>query len=224
MIPKINKLLYRLPYTISIEDQQKLVNYGYKYASWDNSFGRVQMRRPTAESLSVISNYKDLTAHDIARLYRMHPHIQWEWIENPVTEIIQKIMDPIDHLFQKLTRLILLVQTLDGSISSHTDTPGGLNSNTDAYMISLQKDMNHNMALKWPITATSGNNGLPFLEIDGKKYGYDVENNLFAINEHDIMHGANKSGIRRGVLFLDGILNYENLLKETRLPVRIFRV
>jgi hypothetical protein len=44
---------------------------------------------------------------------------------------------------------------------------------------------------------------------------------LFAINEVDIMHGANAVSHRRGVVFLDGLLDYQALSKEQWLPVGV---
>lgn len=235
-IPNTEELLYRLPYTISSEDQQALINYTYANADWDRRapslftvvetdplcFGRIQMRRPTTESLKLISGHESMTDHQIAFRYRLHPDIEWEWVDNPMTLIVQRLVDPIEHLYQKVTRIILLVQATDTAIAPHTDA--FTNDALSRDIISVQKNLNHNMVLKWPLTETPGNNGRPYLYINETPYGYDVQNNLFAVNEINIMHGAFQSGVRRGVIFLDGILNYENLLQETRLPATIFEI
>lgn len=235
-IPNTEELLYRLPYTISAEDQQALIDYTYANANWDRRapslfnivetdplcFGRVQMRRPSADSVHLIPDYNELTEHQLAYRYRLHPGVNWEWISNPVTPIVQRLMAPIEHLYQKISRIILLVQATTAGIAPHIDSFG--NPYLDKEIIAIQKNVNHNMVLKWPLTEIPGDNGRPFLYINETHYGYDVQNNLFAVNEIDIMHGAFQSGVRRGVIFLDGILNYENLLQETRLPARVFEV
>jgi len=233
-IPNTEDLLYRLPYTISAEDQQTLIDYAYTNADWDRRapslfkvvetdpfcFGRVQMRRPTVESLTLIPNHNTMTEHQIAFRYRLHPEVEWEWVDNPMTPVVQKLVAPIEHLYQKITRIILLVQATNAGIAAHTDTFTNPYASRD--ILALQQTANHNMVLKWPLTETPGDNGRPYLYINEKPYEYDVQNNLFVINEIDIMHGAFQSGVRRGVIFLDGILNYENLLKETRLPATVF--
>jgi hypothetical protein len=121
--------------------------------------------------------------------------------------------------------VLILVQKPGSAIPMHTDkvvknqyvdakfAPGPaedllLNENN------VHWESNRYLTLKWPLTEIPGNNGAPKININGSEYHYNVGNKLFAINEVDITHGADAVTHRRGVVFLDGLLDYSALKKE----------
>lgn len=235
--PNVENLVYRLPYTVSSEDQKAMIEYGYSHASWgprasklfdDDGqelpavFGRVQLRRPTPDSIKLIPGYDDMTEHQVSVLYRYHTTVKWEWIDTPITPIAQRLIDQVDHLYQQVNRVFLLLQNPEFEISAHADR--FVNPHLSEHELSVQKRVNHNMALKYPLTEIPGNNGLPFIHVDGQAYQYEAQNNAFIINEVDTTHGALRCGFRRGVIFVDGIFDYDALLRETKLPVTLTEI
>jgi hypothetical protein len=235
-LKKINNLIYRLPYTIVPEAQQSIIDYAYTHAEWDRRapslfdtaqeypkvFGRIQLRRPTADSIALIPDYTELKTSQLSYQYRYHPTVEWEWIDTPITKFVQQAFAQIEHLYTKVNRIFLLVQHPDHEIAAHADK--FVNPHLDDYDLAVQSRVNHNMAIKFPLTETPGNNGRPYLYIDDCVYQYDVGNHAFAINEMDIMHGAMQSGLRRGVIFIDGFIDFARLEKEIHLPATLTKV
>jgi len=135
-------------------------------------------------------------------------------------------------LYVKFNRVLILVQKPGSAIPLHTDkvvknnygkehfAPGPA---SELHMAdnNVHWDYNRYLTLKWPLTDTPGNNGTPTISIDGNEFHYNSGNNLFAINEVDIMHGAGAVSHRRGVIFLDGQLDYKALCKEEWLPMEL---
>jgi hypothetical protein len=235
-------VLFGLPYTISSEDQQAIIEYAYQYASswsgqvqvWDNRndtydqtdyFGRVQITKLTDESFKKVSDKPGLTYDWMNWACRLDRDLEWEWIDTPITPILKKYVDQIKHLYIKFNRVLILVQKPGSAIPLHSDKVVKNNYDSEHFAPGPAIDLaiaesndhwqyNRYLTLKFPLTELPNNNGKPIISIDGQVKHYNVGNNLFAINEVDIMHGAQAVEHRRGVIFLDGILDYEALKKE----------
>lgn len=242
-------ILFNLPYTISAEDQQTIIDYSYKHSNswsgqvqvWDDDraqydqtdyFGRVQITRLTQASIERIAHDGNLNSNWINWAARLEPTLDWEWIDTPITPILQKYVNQIKHLYVKFNRVLILVQKPGSAIPMHSDkvvqnqyseekfAPGPA---IDLKMTenNVHWDYNRYLTLKWPLTEIPGNNGTPTVSIDGQEFHYNTHNNLFAINEVDILHGAGAVDHRRGVIFLDGLLDYEALRRETWVPMEL---
>lgn len=238
-------ILFGLPYPITLEDQQEIIDYAYSNAKswsgqvqvWDNEinqheqtdyFGRVQITRLTDASRKKLGD--GYNSDWINWASRLDPDLTWEWIDTPITPIVKKYVDQIQHLYKRFHRVLILVQKPGSKIPLHTDkvvknvynniefAPGPATDLTISNN-NLHWEENRYLTLKWPLTELANNNGDPVVEIDNVLYSYNAGSNLFAINEVDIMHGANAVDHRRGVIFLDGILDYEKLKQEQWLDV-----
>lgn len=249
----LEQFVYKLPYIISPEEQKDIINCAYQNAtSWSGQvqawaddddtydpgrdyFGRLQIRGITENSFSRFKDkYAGVNMDWINWACRLDPETEWEWKNTPVTESVKNLMGRIDHLFINLHRVLLLVQKVGETIPLHTDkvikndykdgyfAPGPADEfnikNTDLHK------QNRYMALKWPLTEISGDNGKPVIEVNGEKYFYDVGQNLFAINEVEISHGADAVSHRRGVIFIDGIFNWEEFDKLEKTSPKFIKV
>jgi hypothetical protein len=243
-----NPKLFRLPYEISYEDQKTLIEYSYRHANgwsgkiqfWDKDrntydrkndyFGRLQVRGINKQSSNKLNLPEGVSSYWVNWACRLDSTVQWEWLDTPVTPIVKKLVDRIDHLYINLHRVLLLVQKPRRMIPLHVDKVIKTKYQEDLYQPFSSKNLsiestNHHweynryMALKWPLTEIEGDNGKPVIEIDGKKYIYDVKNSLFAINEIEMLHGADEVPHCRGVIFIDGLINWDALKKENWIPV-----
>lgn len=235
-------ILFGLPYIIRYEDQRAIIEYAYQHASswsgqvqvWDNDnatydqtdyFGRVQITKLTDESYHRVSNSSGLTYDWMNWACRLDSDLEWEWIDTPITPILKKYIDQIKHLYIKFNRVLILVQKTGSAIPLHNDKVVKNSYHNEKFVPGPAVDLplavsNHHwqynkyLTLKFPITELPGNNGKPIVSIDGEIKHYDAGANLFAINEVDIMHGAQAVNHRRGVIFLDGLLDYQAVKKE----------
>lgn len=240
-------ILFTLPYKISPADQAAILDYAYANAgSWSGQvqvwnhkvnqheqtdyFGRVQITRLTENSRQRLGKGYHSDWSNWAG--RLDPNLEWEWIDTPITDLVQKYVQQVQHLYQRFHRVLILVQQVGSDIPLHTDKvvkntykdgifqPGPA-ENLPIDHNDIHWQHNRYLALKWPLTEVADNNGKPLIEINNIVYQYDVGRHCFAINEVDVKHGANAVTHRRGVIFLDGILNYEALKKESWLPAQL---
>lgn len=247
LIDREHPVLFKLPYSIDPSDQKKIIDYAYANSNswsgqvqvWDDDrnqydqtdyFGRVQITRLTEASIKKVSNDPNLNSNWLNWACRLHPDLDWEWIDTPITNTIKKYVDQIKHLYIKFNRVLILVQKEGSEIPLHTDKAvNNTYERTDfapgpaADLLfdknNIHWDYNRYLTLKFPLTELPNQNGSPIIKINDQVYNYDVKNNLFAINEVDIEHGARSVMHRRGVIFLDGLLNYEQLKNETWIDV-----
>lgn len=240
-------VLFTLPYQITPEDQQIILDYAYNYTGswsgqvqvWNNKinqheqtdyFGRVQITRLTEDSRRRLGT--DYHSDWVNWAGRLDADLEWEWIDTPVTDLVRRYVQQVQHLYQRFHRVLILVQKPGSKIPLHTDrvvknvyTDGVFEPGPAQHLPMPVSDMhwqyNKYLALKWPLTEIPGNNGRPLVEIQETCYEYDVGSNCFAINEVDIKHGAEAVDHRRGVIFLDGLLDYERVKKECWNPVKL---
>lgn len=243
LLDKQKPIFFKLPYTIDFDDQKSIIDYAYANAnSWSGQvqiwndqdgtydqtdyFGRVQITKLTDQSRKKISSCTNYNSDWINWAARLDPDLDWEWIDTPITAIVKKYIDKISHLYKKFNRVLLLVQKQGSEIPLHTDKVSKHHYSANEYFIpgpisslnlntkNQHWNLNKYLTLKFPLTEILLDNGSPIIEIDSKIYRYDVKNHLFAINEVDIKHGARSVDHRRGVIFLDGLLDYDALKKE----------
>lgn len=244
-----NPIIFKLPYLIDYQDQKTVLDYAYSNSNswsgqvqvWDNDtnnydqtdyFGRVQITRLTELSIKKLSNTFGYNSNWLNWAGRLHPDLEWEWIDTPITPILKSLVDKIKHLYIKFNRVLILVQKEGSEIPLHTDKAVRNVYETENFIPGPAKNLNFNdndihwhynkfLTLKFPLTMIPNNNGKPKIKIKDNEYFYDVKNNLFAINEVNILHGADAVNHKRGVIFLDGILNYDALKKESWLDVSL---
>lgn len=168
-----------------------------------NVWTNMPFRRPTNVSL------------DATFSSRLNPDINWDWIDTPVTSLVQKEVEKVSHLYKRFHRASVVVQDVDKSLLMHTD--GTLPEFQPLHA------SNRYLALKIPLTVEPGNNGCPLVEYDGRLWRYDVGNHHFALNEMEIRHGSFAPGIHRGVIFLDGLLDMSALESAVKAPIPLFR-
>lgn len=227
-------LLFKLPYSISFADQKTIIDYGQEHCSWagpawdltvkKSNVGRFNLRRPTTASLAL--NNIDTSGPDtyINRMNRFSPNLEWEWIDTPITDLVKAVINPVIDCYSHLTRMVVLIQNINSPFPYHRDE-----DKIDAYVMDngtkryIQKDINRNMGLRVPLTEKENDNGLPVIFIDGEKYFYQVSRNLFALNETETVHGADPVNHYRGVIFLDGTLDYDKFSRLERIPVGLER-
>jgi hypothetical protein len=235
-------MLFGLPYQIDYADQLAILDYAYANSNswsgqvqvWDDDqdtydqtdyFGRVQITKLTEDSIKKVSHTSGLNTNWLNWACRLDSDLEWEWIDTPITPILQKYVNSIKHLYLKFNRVLILVQKSGSEIPLHTDkvvknnyTDGKFSPGptSDLYIKESDDHWNHNkyLTLKFPLTDIQHNNGNSIVEIDNTVYKYNAEDKLFAINEVDMKHGAKPVAHRRGVIFLDGILNYDALRQE----------
>lgn len=240
-------ILFTLPYEIAPDDQRRILDYAYAHAGswsgqvqvWNNQlnqheptdyFGRVQITRLTESSRQCLgADYHSDWSNWAGRL---DPSLEWEWIDTPITDLVRSYVEQIQHLYQRFHRVLILVQKVGSNIPLHTDKvvknvyqdhvfqPGPA-AELPISENNMHWQQNRYLAIKWPLTELVNNNGEPLIEIAGTVYRYDVGRRCFAINEVDVRHGANAVSHRRGVIFLDGILDYERLQQESWNPAKL---
>lgn len=239
---KEKPILFGLPFPIDFSDQVKILDYVYSHTNdwsgqvqvWSNKkntydpgekyFGRIHITKLTDESIKKISHVEGLNSNWINWAARLDSNLEWEWIDTPITPIIKKYVNRISHLYVKFNRVLILIQKIGEEIPLHTDKVSKNTYMNELFAPGPVKELkitendyhikNRYLALKWTISEKENDKGNPVIKYNNILYRYDPKHNLFAINEVDIEHGAKKTSHMRGVIFLDGILNYDNILKE----------
>lgn len=134
-----------------------------------------------------------------AYTHRLDPDVTFDWIDTPATEIMRAEVAKVAHLFDRITRVSLLLLHAGATLHLHRDPARPVD----------QHLRNRHLCLKAPISVVAGDNGNPVAAIDGVEYRYDVGRRYFLLNEIDMLHGARPSGHHRGVMHIDGILRFD---------------
>ena len=148
---------------------------------------------------------------------RMDPNFNWTWKDDPIVEIIKPIAEPLLKVFDKFTRMFILLQIPGTTLPLHVDYGDEFPE--------IHKQ-NKYLGFKLPLTEIPGNNGLPLIHQNTQNYKYDVGNSAFALNEIEIRHGAAPVDFYRGVLFFDGIVNHDKIaeLKIEHIDLKLIDV
>jgi hypothetical protein len=149
-------------------------------------------------------------------LNRFNRDIKWTWRNTPASQLIQQILSPLEGIVE-FTRIFTLVRKPGESAPTHTDVAYG-HSYKEGYVTypeftgNLQDHHDNNYAaIRIPLTEMAGNNGLPYLYMNEKPYYYNAGTNLYVIDEVRHAHGADPVDFHRGVVFVDGFVDFDKL-------------
>ena len=175
---------------------------------------------------------------------RLNKDIIWSWNKNQAAEKVQELLAPIKYLFESFTRVSLIVQIPGMSIPAHRDlVVGDTYFNMESEQLTFKgkkklqfkgpdwfKDFNNcvdihkkhlYLNLKIPISENPNSCGNPFIIHDGQKKYYSSDSSYFFLNEAEIEHGADSCQFYRGVIFVDGFINVDQLhsLKKENIKI-----
>lgn len=176
---------------------------------------------------------------------RLDPTLDWEWLPGPASELVRGILRPHAPLFQKLTRVKLLLQLPGKRIIAHRDlVPGtvyddmasefdhGRGASRLTYRgaswleeVKPLEPASHRdnlyLAMKIPLSERADEPGRPFVTLAGRKRHYTSDNRLFFLNEVEIDHGADPVDYWRGVVFVNGIWDAAAVARAAKEPLRL---
>ena len=147
---------------------------------------------------------------------RFNTKLTWEWKNTPSAQLVKQLLSPLEDVI-KFTRVFALIRKPGEAAPTHTDiaykhsydigyaTKANLTGN------SIEHHTNNYAAIRIPLTELSGNNGMPYLYMNNKPYYYDAGNNFFVLDEVRNAHGADPVDFHRGVIFVDGFVDFEKL-------------
>jgi hypothetical protein len=162
---------------------------------------------------------------------RLNPDIAWVWRDTPASDVARVEVSKVEHLFHTLTRVTLILPSPRVPLLLHYDPvigneykPGEpFERRGSCVQANKLHAQNKHFCLKLPITERPGDFGIPMLRHDGVTYRYSTEGRFFVINEIDILHGAAPVDHQRGVLWIDGLLNIDQLQHlPGRRPIPLF--
>ncbi len=172
--------------------------------------------------------------------YRLDPRTAWHWEDTPLANMVRPMVDSVEHLFTKLTRVKVFIQKPHMAISAHRDlvpgneykhisgvyTPTIIGTYCGIYHghpnLPVEPNTRHRdqkyLNLKIPLTSVEGNYGKPYIigKSEGKEY-LSADGHFYFLNEYEIFHGCDVVDFPRGIIFVDGILDMESLKNEPKL-------
>jgi hypothetical protein len=224
---------FTLPFTITFEEQLQLINsaknidpVNFKIEMEDGS----TLSRNKANTKVITESYRKITndsteyglpataKHKDFCLNRFNTNIKWEWKNNESARLVKKLLAPLEDVIQ-LTRVFALIRKPGEPALTHTDVaynhsyPYGWESKPHLHGDSVEHHKNNYAAIRIPLTEQDGNNGLPYLYLNDQPYYYDAGKNFFVLDEIRNPHGADPVDFYRGVVFVDGFVNFEKLEK-----------
>ncbi|NUN06135.1 MAG: hypothetical protein HUU57_10265 [Bdellovibrio sp.] len=234
---------FKLPFKISSDDQKSIIDFVRsqgKKAGFNLAEGGY-VEPWYFYSLRTITNKSEIRAKYSEKVsvtdfsFRYDEDCQWDWVQCPITEIVKTYVDRLVPFYQnqKITRVQVALQRPQMDLPLHRDRVMGeiyADTGNEPYnpfagrieaKINNSQKLNRGLTVKIPITEIPSDNGLPILEIDGKKNVYNVEDNIFAINEIDIRHGSMPVAHYRGVISIDGLLDFAALSKLALEPIGV---
>lgn len=174
---------------------------------------------------------------DFCHFARLDPRLRWRWRKNPLAAPVERLLEPLQAFFERLTRVAVFVQIPGEEIPVHRDlVPGNpydemLNPYSalrgeQSGMIYLGKEWyaeagnvapsalharQGHWALKIPLTCDPSVPAPSFLAgPGGHKESYITGNRIYFLDESRF-HGAGPTGVFRGVIFADGILHPDRI-------------
>jgi hypothetical protein len=176
---------------------------------------------------------------------RLVPGIEWEWSDAPIGAMVRELLSPALHLYARLTRIKVFLQMAGEAIPPHRDLAAGntydgmltatsvesgphrLTYAGDAQVAAAwsapDSDVHRAqgyLALKIPLSERPGEHGRPYVEVGGRRTYYDPGDGMYFLNECEMLHGADPVPYRRGVIFVDGMLDMARVNALVRTPVR----
>jgi hypothetical protein len=171
---------------------------------------------------------------DYVYINRMNPDVDWFWIDNPITALVQPEVAKLEELYEYITRVTVLVTDVNAAVPFHREWMYGNNYDnrpilpqnyfqrknlvlTD-FEDSIDGNAHRNQkyyACKIPITEKEGNNGNSYFKFDdGTLVKYGAGNHMFCINEIEMSHGALPTPFLRGVIYIDGKIKLDKLIAQ----------
>ncbi len=179
-------------------------------------------------------------------LSRLDRSIEWDWVDHPASQIVQKILSPLLPYYVRFTRVSLIIQIPGRMIPAHRDIVVGdtYDNMRDHYMTLMghermlfkgkewfeYNESRHGrdthksqfyLNLKIPLSTQAEEPGKPFVILNKKKISYSSHNHLFFLNEALIEHGAEPCAYPRGVVFVDGFFDLRKLHSLPQTPITV---
>jgi hypothetical protein len=171
----------------------------------------------------------------------------WIWTDSAAVPVVRRILEPLLPLYRRLTKVNVILQVPGEPITAHRDLVHG-NTYDDlesphhtnlgphrlryegepwieevAPIRSASHEENLYLCLKIPLSERPDDAGNPFVELRGKRHHYTSRNQIFFLNEVEMLHGADPAPFWRGVVFVNGILNVDELRRIPKRPVEVLR-
>jgi len=157
-----------------------------------------------------------ISAHKDHCINRFNKNIKWEWRRKKTSQMIKNLLEPLSGIIQ-FTRVFTLVRRPGEPAITHADVAydhsysTGWTSKPELHGNNPEHHHNNYAAIRIPLSEKDGDNGLPYLYIDDQPYYYNAGKNLFVIDEIRNPHGADPIDFYRGVVFVDGFVDFEKL-------------
>lgn len=177
-------------------------------------------------SIRGTKSHTDLEAYD----NRLNQEFPWEYFATPLTDLVKKLMAPVLSFYTP-TRIKIFVQKPGKRLREHCDKLEYKNNvlfrdflKTEQfhdYFTEPAHQKQNCLALKIPISEIAGNNGNSYVFHEGAKYAIQPENHYYLFNESRLRHGADPCPHYRGVIFMDGCIDVEELEKMALAPLPV---
>ena len=173
---------------------------------------------------------------------RLDPDVPWVWTDSLAVPIVRRILDPVLHLYERLTKVNVILQVPGTTVPPHRDlVPGNAYALADPLhwaegptvrryegatwldrvrpIRSASHAKNRYFSLKIPLSERADDAGSAFAQRDGKRHTYGSNHRLFFLNEVEILHGAAPVAFWRGVVFVNGILDVGAIDRAPKAPM-----
>lgn len=233
--------LWGTPYSISFDDQQKLIDYTLKHGWVVPS--EMNVLPPFWVGMSLTDVPQEEKAHIPEEhrgrwmyLVRNRVELGWFWRDIEIAPIVQRALEPMKPYFSAFTRVTIFLQVPNQALPPHRDLlPGNEYRDMESSHLTFSGDKKLRYEgdpwfaefdrfesnefhrdqkffnLKIPLSQNPNSPGKPYVIWQGKKYHYDSQGRFFFLNEVEIEHGADPVPFYRGVIFVDGTLNLKAL-------------
>lgn len=176
---------------------------------------------------------------------RFDASVSWRWREHPATPIVQRLLEPVMPLFRQLTKVgvrlqrpghaspeerHLVVGCSYGLASPYNSREGTrlIRYEGAAWLTALRPiestalEDGRAFALKIPLTMRPPDNGRPYLR-DRDQIFYSADARYLLMNEI-VPHGAEPVDFWRGVVVVHGILDWEAVKREAKVPLTLVQI
>jgi hypothetical protein len=213
---------FLLPFSITFEQQQQLVESakaGNHYitgqpVSYYNGEEFVDTPLTKRKTL-LIESHRSHTPNGKSEYdNRLNLEVNWQWRDTPAAQLVKQLLEPLSDVIQP-TRVITILVSPGSFLPCHVDSATDHTyKHVKNYLPEGDRTEHHSnqyAAIKIPVTERDGDNGLPYIEVRNKMCYYDVGKSYFVIDEMHHPHGADPVDFYRGVLFIDGIVDFDKL-------------
>lgn len=248
------KLLLCLPHSIEPEDEQVIIHDTQKCGSElpvENKNNKIFWKGLSLTSIIEDQLTHIPVPHRDRWMYqvRLREEFEWYWTDHPSSAIVQRLIAPLSKCIQKVTRVVVTLQIPGVGIKAHRDLACGnaylqmsephstrIGSknltykgdswfpSVDKILLSRQHEKQGYLSLKIPITERLNLCGKPFIVHGGKKNYYSSERSLFFLNEVEALHGADAVDYYRGLILINGLFDYDAILKLQTFPAKILHI